>query len=89
MITLLMASYIEVTGGYHFAGIQAHAAAPSEPFACNASNVGKGVSVDDNDNNAWSRVCVCMATSDDGAGAPDAWDWRDIESPITDACPSF
>lgn len=52
--------------------------APTEPVTCNASSVNTIVSVDDTDDSGAAEVCMCVATGDDGAGSPNAWDWWNI-----------
>lgn len=59
------------------------AAAPSEPYACNANNTGAIQYVDDNDDGAIAQICVCMDL-DDGS----TFDWRKLDDTAT-ACGFF
>jgi len=61
---------------------------PAEPVACGSTTVGTFTYVDDTDDSGAAYVCVCIATGDDGAGAPNAWDWRRMDDHTT-ACPAF
>ena len=59
------------------------AAAPTEPFACDATHPGAMQYVDDTNDTAWSKVCVCANL--DGTG----YDWRDLGDITGTACPFF
>jgi len=61
---------------------------PTEPATCNSTNVGMFEYVDDTDDSGAGAVCVCIATGDDGAGSPNAWDWRRMDDHGT-ACPFY
>lgn len=61
---------------------------PAENLACGSTTVGTMIYVDDTDDSAAAQMCVCIATGDDGAGAPNAWDWRKMDDLAT-ACTSI
>lgn len=62
--------------------------APSEPGSCSATNPGAMVYADDTNDSGAGAVCVCIATSDNGAGTPSGYDWRRMDDHST-ACPFF
>jgi hypothetical protein len=96
-ITRAAAAELKIQAGLSGAGrltesyIELHktlSTAPTEPFACNAANAGTIEYVDDTDDSAAAVVCVCLATSDDGAGTPSGFDWMRMDDNAT-ACPEI
>ena len=55
------------------------------PETCSASTRGMIIYVDDTDDSARAEICVCVATSDDGAGTPSAYSWQLISN-VSVAC---
>lgn len=61
---------------------------PTEPFACGSTTVGGFQYVDQPDDSGRGYVCLCIATGDDGAGTPNAWDWVRMDDHAT-TCPAY
>lgn len=59
------------------------ATGPTEPVACGSTTVGFFQYVDKTDDSGAGAVCVCIATGDDGAGTPNAWDWVRMDNHAT------
>ncbi len=59
------------------------AAAPTEPFTCDATHEGAMQYIDDTNDTNFGRVCICA--NQDGTG----YDWRDIGDIVGTACPFF
>lgn len=59
------------------------AAAPTEPFTCDATHKFVELWVEDTDDTAYPRKCACLNL--DGTG----YDWRAVEDPTGTACPFF
>lgn len=69
--------------------VEVGAPLPAEPHTCAAqANAGAMVYVDDSNDSAAATLCVCIATGDDGAGVPNAWDWVRVDNTAA-ACPFF
>jgi hypothetical protein len=58
-------------------------AAPTEPVTCDATTEGAFQYVDDTDDTAYGRVCICANL--DGTG----YDWRDMGDIVGTACPFY